>query len=190
MSRGYNATPLWGLSRKTFVMVTEVSFPLSPSVNAVSFLIKLTWAPVSNRTFARFWMPSWPWIFAVIIGRSVLLVSVVAAIVILMALLLWRRMWWNWLHCAPFSSIVHCCLRLQFATLWSRPALFKQLKHTWFSLALFNRSSILRAANLGHWSGQWVEFLHSQHLWIGLLRVFATLSLKMVDFARAVWTWS
>ena len=25
---------------------------------------------------------------------------------------------------------------------------------------------MLRAANLGHWSGQWVEFLHSQHLWL------------------------
>ena len=76
---------------------------------------------------------TWP------IDRSALLVSVVDAIVILMALLVWKRMWWNWLHCALFSSVVHCCLWVQFATLWSRPALFKQLKHTWFSLAFFSR---------------------------------------------------
>ena len=90
----------------------------------------------------------------------------VDAIVILMALLLWRRMWWNWLHCTLFSSVVHCCLWVQFATLWSHPAFFKQLKHTWFSWAFFSRSSILRAADLGDWSGQWVELLHSQHLWL------------------------
>ena len=42
-------------SPPTFVVVTEVSFSFNPKVDAVSFLIKLTWAPVSKRVFACFW---------------------------------------------------------------------------------------------------------------------------------------
>ena len=80
--------------------------------------------------------------------------------------------------------MVHCCLWVQFAALWSRPGLLTLLKRTWFSFAIFGRSSMPRAANLGHWSGQWVGFLHSEHLWL-----FCLVSISPSALRWLTWRW-
>ena len=157
-------------SPPTFVVVTEVSFSFNPKVDAVSFLIKLTWAPVWKRIFACFWTVN-------ICGNYRQKCAVGYRCIC-------HWVWWYWLHQAPFFAMVHCCLWVQFAALWSRPGLLTQLNRTWFSLAIFSRSSMPRAANLGHWSGQWVGFLHSQHL-----RLFCLLSISPLSLRWLTWRW-
>lgn len=86
--------------------VTDMSLPFSPNLNAVSFRIRLTWAPVSKRTFPRFWTPC-PWILAVIIHKIALWVYTVAAVAILTGPVpLWRNVWWNWSHWMPFTDFL------------------------------------------------------------------------------------
>ena len=43
---------------------------------------------------------------------------------------------------------------------------------------------MVRAANLCHWSGQWVEFLHSQHL-----RLFCLVSISPLALRWLTWRW-
>lgn len=72
--------------------------------------------------------------------------------------------WWKYLHWLPLYNSLHWRRREQLETLWSLPARFKQLKHPWFSFTALRRSLGLIAIRLWHWSVQWDEFLHSQHL--------------------------
>ena len=102
--------------------------------------------------------------FAEITGRRESWLSVTNATPRFTELFLFKRGWWVEVHCTPLSDFVHCRLLLKCACLCSLPAFFKQLKQTWFSLAPFIRSSTLIATNFWHWSGQWVESRHNQHL--------------------------
>ena len=79
-------------------------------------------------------------------------------------LLLCNRGWWNEVHWIPLSDFVHCLFLLQFTCLCSLPAFFRQLKQTWLAFATFTRSAYFMAASFWHWSGQWEESEHYQHL--------------------------
>ena len=102
--------------------------------------------------------------FAERTGRIASFVLSDVATLILTVLLLWSSWWWCCGHRIPFFSFAHFCLPLQLSRVCPLPTLFKQLKHRWFAFAVAIRSSMLRVVNFGHWSGQWDEVLHSQHL--------------------------
>ena len=145
-------------------LVTDAFFLVKLRVSASSCLIKLICAPESRSTFPRLNRSSALPIFAERTGRIASLVSVAMTTPIVRALLLWSIGWWDCGHCFPFSDFMHCRFRLQLSIRCSPPAFFKQLKQTWFALAVFIRSSMLRASNFWHWSGHCVDTLHNQHL--------------------------
>ena len=91
----------------TFAMVMVTFFPLRPSSSATDNLIKLTWAPESRSRFPCFLTFSDPRISTRMTGRK-------------------------YLHWLPLNDSLHWRLREQLETLWSRPALFAQLKQPWF----------------------------------------------------------
>ena len=116
-------------SPPTFVIVIETLFPSNHRFSAVSRRIKLICAPESNRMFQCLYKSSRPSMRVEITGSKAPDFSVIDAMFALTLIsgFLWKRGWCYWLHCIPSSFSVHCFLRLQVDSLWSLPALFRQL---------------------------------------------------------------